>query len=108
MQANSGMQVAPSGYAALTRPTDGVTLSDNFEPCEQTLLCMGWAVEQLQSASAVAPKPSVETAERILVLLRVQPKLSAKVLAQQLAKLKTAGRLQRVGPNKGGYWQVLE
>jgi ATP-dependent DNA helicase RecG len=31
---------------------------------------------------------------------------SSKVVEIQLAKLKQDGRLKRVGPKKGGYWEV--
>lgn len=46
------------------------------------------AVQRFQSTQVVVPKPSVETAVETSV--------------------QTVGRLQHVGPNKGGYWQVLE
>ena len=55
----------------------------------------------------------------LLRLLKAKPKLTGKQAAdqlgispraveKQLAKLKAAGSIERVGPNKGGYWQVLE
>jgi plasmid replication initiation protein len=68
----------------------------NFESCGQALLRMNWAVERLQSTPVVVPKPSVETSVQMVTW------------ALQLAKLKATGRLQRIGPNKGEYWQVLE
>ncbi|WP_120995949.1 Fic family protein [Stutzerimonas urumqiensis] len=59
------------------------------------------------------------SSERLLELLKQGPELSARQAAQrlglssravekQLAKLKAAGRLRRVGANKGGHWQVLD
>ena len=55
----------------------------------------------------------------LLGLLKAKPQLTGKQAAEQLglsqravekqlAKLKAAGRLERIGPNKGGYWQVFE
>ncbi|HEY6611754.1 MAG TPA: Fic family protein [Pseudomonas sp.] len=63
---------------------------------------------------------SVEKAEEtpLLRLLKANPGLTAKQAAEQLglsqravekqlAALKASGRLRRIGPNKGGYWQVV-
>jgi Fic family protein len=58
------------------------------------------------------------TAERVLKLLTVEPRLSARLLAErlglssravekQLASLQSAGRLRRVGSARTGHWQVL-
>lgn len=55
----------------------------------------------------------------LLRLLKAHPGLTAKQAAEhlglspravekQLAALKAAGRLRRIGPNKGGHWQVVE
>lgn len=60
-------------------------------------------------------KPS--TAERIVSLIKENPRHSAKSLAEvigisakgvekQLTKLKAQGILRRIGPNKGGSWEV--
>jgi predicted HTH transcriptional regulator len=54
-----------------------------------------------------------------LRLLKAKPQLTGKQAAEQLgvsqrgvekqlAKLKATGRIARVGPNKGGHWQVSE
>lgn len=55
----------------------------------------------------------------LLRLLKSKPQLTGKQAAEQLgisqravekqlAKLKAARRLERIGPNKGGYWRVFE
>lgn len=70
-------------------------------------------------ASKTEPATSVETSARVLGLLRQDPTLSARRLADrvglslravemQLARLKATHKLRRVGPNKGGRWEVLE
>ena len=41
-----------------------------------------------------------ETAQRI--------SLSTRAVEKQIAKLKTQNKLKREGPDKGGYWQVME
>ena len=60
-----------------------------------------------------------KTPDLILALLREMPALSMPELAARLGKsesaverairkLRESGRLQRIGPDKGGYWQVLD
>ncbi len=76
-------------------------------------------------ADAIAAEGSEESSEEsseempLLRLLKAHPGLTAKQAAEQLglspravekqlAALKAAGRLHRIGPNKGGHWQVVE
>ena len=66
-----------------------------------------------------APRKSREkTRERILELTENEPGISMKSMAEELGisrqavewqvrKLKTQGRLRRLGPAKGGSWQVI-
>lgn len=79
----------------------------------------------LEEAVASEAGGSVQSAEEssektpLLTLLRSNPSLTAKQAAEslglsqravekQLAALKAGGRLRRIGPNKGGHWQVVE
>jgi ATP-dependent DNA helicase RecG len=61
----------------------------------------------------------VENQLNILILLKQKPKTSKKELAESLkisttaidkniTKLKTLNVLKRVGPAKGGYWEIIE
>ena len=61
----------------------------------------------------------VETPDRIIELLRAHPHLtqvevaaqigkSPRTIARATAKLNREGRLRRVGPRKGGNWEVLK
>lgn len=61
----------------------------------------------------------VKSREKIIALLSQDNTLSAAALAKQIgitpkavekqiAKLKADGVLQRIGPDKGGYWQIIE
>lgn len=63
-------------------------------------------------------KSSEKTSERILALLKENPRLSAKKLSEllgissravekQIASLEDKGRLKREGSPKGGHWEVL-
>lgn len=105
-RAGSGLPKIRSGWA---QEGHSLRLFDSFEPFDQTVLEMTWAP---------GSETSVETSGRILVLLRQSPMLTAKQLARQLelsqravelqlARLKSEKRLRRVGPNKGGRWEVL-
>lgn len=64
-----------------------------------------------------AEKTGEISSEKILVLLRRNPRVSARGIAgalgltsraveKHLSKLKQEGRLKRIGPDKGGRWKV--
>ncbi len=65
-----------------------------------------------------ADKDKINTADRITALLKENPRHSAKSLAEsigisakgvekQLAKLKAQGIIRRIGPDKGGTWEII-
>ena len=62
---------------------------------------------------------SEKSSEKILSLIRENPKISAKEISEiigissrdvekNIAKLKEKGFLKRVGPAKGGYWKIIK
>lgn len=113
-RAGSGMSRILHGWQALGHT---VRLAERYEPQEHSVLEMGWASAVLSPPSS--GESSGETAARVLSLLSKNAKLTVPNMAQhlglttravekQLAKLKEEGRLRRVGPNKGGHWQILE
>jgi ATP-dependent DNA helicase RecG len=64
-------------------------------------------------------KGSVKSSVKILEAIRANKNVSAKEISQtlgislravekQLSKLKESGRLRRIGPAKGGYWEIVE
>jgi len=64
-------------------------------------------------------KSSEKSSEKILNLIEDNPEISAEVLAmiieissraveKQIAKLKNQGKLERIGPDKGGYWKIIK
>ena len=64
-------------------------------------------------------KSSEKSSEKILALLKAEPRLAAREVAErleitqravekQIAKLREEGRLRRIGPARGGHWEVLE
>ena len=40
--------------------------------------------------------------------LQLSLQINRSVIMKHIANLKQAGRLRRVGPAKGGHWEVLE
>ena len=113
-RAGSGVPKIRSGWE---QEGHGLRLFDSFEPFDQTVLEMSWAPGSAK-LTETSEETSEETASRVLALLKQTPSLTARQLAAQLdlsqraielqlAKLKAGDRLRRVGPNKGGYWEVL-
>ncbi len=60
-----------------------------------------------------------ESSEKILLLIRRYPSISAREIAEiigisrravekHIANLKEIGKLKRIGPAKGGYWELVE
>ena len=112
-RAGSGVPKIRSGWAEAGHALE---LHDSFEPFDHTVLEMRWAPEAAQ-ATETSEETSEETSTRILALLRQSPSLTARQLANQLglspravelqlSKLKAGDKLRRVGPNKGGRWEV--
>ncbi|MCK5042601.1 MAG: putative DNA binding domain-containing protein [Candidatus Aenigmarchaeota archaeon] len=72
------------------------------------------------SFSVNIPETTQKTTQKILELLKENPNYSRKELANlignitedgikyHLEKLKSEGRLKRIGPDKGGHWEVLK
>ena len=60
---------------------------------------------------------SEKSSEKILIMLKAEPELAAKEIAKrleispravekQISKLRKAGLLRRIGPARGGHWEV--
>lgn len=73
----------------------------------------------LQKVGRKANKVGRKSREKIIALLSQDNSLSAAALAERIgitpkavekhiAKMKAEGILKRVGPDKGGHWQVVE
>lgn len=61
------------------------------------------------------PERISKNQKRILDLMQSNPYITQEELSKEIGinakniqKLKTAGLLSRIGPDKGGYWQVTE
>jgi len=64
-------------------------------------------------------KSSVKSSVKILNLIRDNKNitipeiaqelgLSTRAIEKQIAKLKEQNKLKRIGPDKGGYWNIME
>ena len=60
-------------------------------------------------------KSSVKSSEAIRANKNVSAKeisqtlgISLRAVEKQLSKLKESGHLRRIGPAKGGYWEIIE
>ena len=64
-------------------------------------------------------KSSQKSSQKILELIKQNPyitttemaenlKISRRAIAKQITNLKENNQIRRVGPDKGGYWEVIE
>lgn len=105
-------------YAALSAADQVAEATPFVEFMLQALQqALGEALDAQASGSVQSSEESSEQTP-LLALLAANPTLTARQAAErlgltqravekQLAALKASGRLRRVGPNKGGVWQVL-
>jgi Fic family protein len=100
--------------------------ADQISDCSHFIVFMLNAIAEAlrQAITSETPvkalvKTQVKTPEQILNLLREQPELTLLEVASHLGKstsaveravrkLRETGRIRYVGPQKGGYWQVIE
>ncbi len=80
---------------------------------------MNLAADSAKSTSISSPISSPKTEVQIIELIRQDAVVSTESLGEalgiskravlkQIAKLKSRGRLKRVGPARGGHWEVVE
>ena len=80
---------------------------------------MSRQVTQDEGVEKGVEKSKEKSKEKILALLSANPHattvdlieatgLSVSGVEKNLRELKAAGRLRRVGPDKGGHWEVVE
>ncbi len=76
-------------------------------------------IRRVRGGEEPSVKTSVKTSGLILDLIRRQPEItipemaealgkSTRAIEMQLAKLRKSGKVQRVGPAKGGRWEITE
>jgi ATP-dependent DNA helicase RecG len=94
------------------------TREEIIETREETAETRVETIETREETIETREENIVETGEKIIFLVLENPSITGKELAEkigltekgvewQIRKLKEEGRLQRIGPNKGGKWLVL-
>ena len=87
-----------------------------FEPYEQSILKMDWALERVSEkmSEKMSGKPTLEIMKLIaqdgnmtISELAKALELSQRTIERALKSLQAEGRLERIGPAKGGVWHVL-
>lgn len=75
--------------------------------------------EILETTTETTTEITIKTSKLILDAITKNPYLTNKELAAicgitadgvyyQLKQLKTIGRIRRIGPNKGGHWEIIK
>lgn len=112
-RAGSGLPKIRQGWEM----TGGIlNLFDSFEPYDQTRLEMSLGAMAVETGK-VKGKMTGKMTGKVIALLAADPHLTIPELAIKLEKsestieraireLRKTGLLQRVGPRKGGYWEV--
>ena len=104
-------QVGGLFIASFARPS--------FEAGQEAAHEGGHKPPRQENAKETPRKPQENTKEILVALLLTHPNLSVTALAAQtgstpasvrhhLRKLQNDGRIRRVGPDKGGRWEVIE
>jgi predicted HTH transcriptional regulator len=122
-RAGSGLPKIRQGWEATG---NALHLFDAFEPYDQTRLEMSWgdmAVETRKvtgkTPEKMSEKTSEKTSEKILAAMRRNSGITIAELAtivgvtgrtieRNIQKLQQENLLRRVGPDKGGYWEVID
>ena len=103
-------EVAGLFIASFQRPAE-------FEVAPETLTIKGEMPRKTQQKTQ--QKTQGKISDQVLAMLRQTPAMSREELALQLNKsesaiyrairaLRESGRLQRIGPDKGGHWEVID
>lgn len=111
-----------SGITRALEQWPAIDFADDYEGCLFTGTVHRKPVDELELVNIApngSPKSSPKTEEQILELMRGDASITTAQLSgvlgitkravlKQVEKLKEQGRLRRVGPAKGGHWEVIE
>lgn len=117
--AGSGLRKIQHGW---TEQGHSLVLYDSLTPYDQTVAELTWgALEKTtQNSSEKTPEKTPEkTTTQILAYVKIDAYVTAGELAtaigkstsaveRAIAKLKAQNKLRRIGPDKGGYWEIVE
>ena len=80
---------------------------------------LGAEVSEKRSEGKTAQKTTQKTAQKVMGLIRHNPEITRRELAMELGmtdsgikyhlkKMQAKGLIRRVGPDKGGHWEVVQ
>ena len=106
-----------SGIKRVLEAWPEVELVDDREGCLFTATVLQKQHGTVKAAGS--PKSSPKTENRIIELIRADARISAermgteigiskRAVLKQINKLKGRDRIRRVGPARGGHWEILE
>jgi len=113
-RAGTGIQRMKDSMAAAGLPLPEIKYDTFF-----TITLRRPPKEEMPGSVKSSVKGSVKSSVKILEAIRANKNVSAKEISQtlgislrgvekQLSKLKERGHLRRIGPAKGGYWEIVE
>jgi len=96
-----------------------IDFTDDWEGSLFTATVYRKEMDELAESGISIDKSSEKSSEKILSLLKSDPKLAAgdiakmigitqRAVEKQIAKLREEGRIRRIGPDKGGRWEVAQ
>lgn len=106
-----------SGITRALRDWSDITFIDDRDGCLFTATVRR-ALPTTVGGDGTVEKTTQKTTQKILSIVAYQPTLNRKEIAAllgditqdgvkyHLEKLKAAGKLRRIGPDKGGHWEV--
>jgi ATP-dependent DNA helicase RecG len=108
-----------SGIKRALEDWPDIDFADDRDGCLFTATVQRKAVISSEEPETGSEKSSEKSSEKILALLKSAPELAAREIAdalgitqraveKQIAKLREEGRIRRIGPAKGGHWEVVE
>lgn len=108
-----------SGIKRALEDWPDIDFSDDRDGCLFTATVHRKELVGSAELAANSEKSSEKSSEKILGLLKVNPQLSAREIAdligitqraveKQISRLRDENRIRRVGPDKGGHWEVIQ
>ncbi|MFM8443145.1 MAG: RNA-binding domain-containing protein [Methylococcus sp.] len=109
----SGIKRALAGWP-------NIEFTDDREACLFTVTVHRSAYAPPTGPAAIGTqKSSLKTSQKIIELMRNEPEITIadlstrvgitdRAIKKQIEKLKTQGQIRRIGPDKGGRWEVVE
>ena len=108
-----------SGIKRALEDWPDISFTDDREGCIFIATVHRKELEGPGSAEKDSQKTSQKTSQKIIEFMQKDPMITIAELARhigvteraikmQIGKMKTQGRIQRIGPDKGGHWEVAE